>query len=323
MSVETRRKLTQVDILVAIADFAEVFRTPDGETVFATIEVDRHHETWPVRSRAFRRWLGRRFFELEHKPHGAQALQDALAAIEARAQFGGAAVHKVFTRVAERHNRAIYLDLVDQEWSVVEITASGWRLLNNSPVKFRRSRGMLALPRPVPGGSLKELHGFLNLRDDDQWALVVGWLLAAARPAGPYPVLVLGGEQGTAKTTMARVLRALVDPNMAPVRAEPRDVRDLMIAASHSWALAYDNISHLSPWLSDAICRLSTGGGFSTRELYENDEEFIFEAQRPVILNGIDDIVTRADLLDRALLLDLPVIQETKRRSEGEFWGGL
>ena len=116
------------------------------------------------------------------------------------------------------------------------------------------------------------------------------------------------------------MLRAVIDPNTAALRAEPRDGRDLIIAATNGWIIGLDNLSHLSPWLSDAICRLATGGGFATRELYSDAEEALFDAQRPVILNGIEELATRGDLLDRAIILYLPAIPEDKRRPEKDLW---
>jgi hypothetical protein len=138
-------------------------------------------------------------------------------------------------------------------------------------------------------------------------------------PRGPYPVLVLGGEHGSAKTETAKRFRSLVDPNAAPNRGEPREARDLMIAARKGWILAFDNLSYLPVWLSDGLCRLATGGGFATRELYSDDDEVIFAATRPVILNGIGEVVSRSDLLDRTILLTLPVIPERKRRDERDL----
>jgi hypothetical protein len=144
----------------------------------------------------------------------------------------------------------------------------------------------------------------------------VGWLVGAFHPRGPYPVLILHGEQGSAKSTTARMLRSLVDPSLAPGRSQPREPRDLMIAATHGWVCAFDNLSSLPDWFSDGLCRLSTGGGFSTRSLYTDDEEIIFEAKRPVILNGIEELATRSDLLDRALVVELPRIKDEQRLSE-------
>lgn len=131
---------------------------------------------------------------------------------------------------------------------------------------------------------------------------------------------MLLGEQGSAKSTTARVLKDLIDPTVPAVRCEPRESRDLMIAARGNWMLALDNLSHIPSWLSDALCRLATGGGFGTRQLYTDEEEMIFDAQRPVALNGIEDFVTRGDLLERSILVRHPPISEDQRRPESEFW---
>jgi hypothetical protein len=179
---------------------------------------------------------------------------------------------------------------------------------------------MLALPAPVPGGHISDLRRFINVKDDD-WILFVMWLIAALRPKGPYPILGLYGEQGSAKTTIAKVARHLVDPFKAPTRSLPRSERDLMINASNSHILAFDNISRLDPWHSDSICRLSTGGGMSTRQLYTDEEETIFDVQRPVLLNGIEeDVAVNGDLLDRMVDLVLPEIGEKDREDEEKFW---
>ena len=179
---------------------------------------------------------------------------------------------------------------------------------------------MLPLPEPVSGGSIDELRGFLNIAEDAPFILIVAWMIGALRPDRSTPHLSLAGEHGSAKTTASRMLRLTIDPNIAPLRCEPRDERDLMIAANNSRILGYDNLSYLPPWLSDALCRLSTGGGFGTRTLYENDEETIFDALRPVVMNGIEEIGTRSDLLDRTIRVVLPAISEDRRRTETELW---
>jgi hypothetical protein len=322
------KKATQADELVRLildagkltADVAkeiELFHTSDQQA-YATLTVGDHRETWPVRSRGFRLWLSRKFFEKWGKTPGSQALTDAANVLEGKAIFEGAE-HPVFTRVAALGG-TIYLDLADDRWRAVEIDAIGWRVVADPPVKFRRARGMLSLPVPIEGGTLADLRKFVNVRTDEDWRPIVGWLIGACRPRGPYAILIVHGEQGSAKSTLARILRALLDPNEAAIRSAPRDERDLAIAAANGWCLAFDNISHIPDWLSDAYCRLATGGGFATRTLYENDEETIFNSQRPLIINGIEEIATRGDLLDRAIIDYLPTIPEAKRRTEAELW---
>jgi hypothetical protein len=138
--------------------------------------------------------------------------------------------------------------------------------------------------------------------------------------SSPQPLLAISGEQGSAKTVLSKLLKALIDPNVAPVRSLSREERELMIAANNGYLLAFDNLSGLPSWVSDALCRLATGGSFAVRQLYTDDEEILFEAARPILLNGIEEVVSRPDLGDRAIFLTLAPIREAQRRAEGELW---
>ena len=311
---------SQADILLELAQSADLFHSPDG-TGFADLDVNGHRETWPIRSNGFKLWLARRYYEETAGALSSDARNSALNVIEAKARFD-APERVVHVRVGGLDGR-LYLDLGDETWRAVEIDANGWRVIDNPPVRFRRAAGMQALPAPLAGGSVQVLRSFLNVRSDSDFVLVAAWALACLRNRGPYPVLVLSGEQGSAKSTFSAILRALLDPNTAPLRALPREDRDLFIAANNGYLLAFDNVSGLPPWLSDTLCRLATGGGFATRQLYTDGDEVLFNAARPVILNGIEEVVTRPDLADRALLLTLEPIPEESRRPEAELWAAF
>jgi hypothetical protein len=311
---------TQADILIDLAETAELFHAPDG-TGFADINVNGHRETWPIRAKGFRRWLARRFFEATDGAPSSEALQSSLNVIEAKAHFD-APERMVSVRVGGLDDK-LYLDLGNETWAAIEIDTAGWRAVDNPPVRFRRASGMQSLPMPVLGGSVAALRSFLNVQTDADFVLVVAWALAVLRNRGPYPVMVLSGEQGSAKSTFSAFLRALLDPNTAPLRALPREDRDLFIAASNGHVLAFDNVSGLPAWISDTLCRLATGGGFAVRQLYTDQDEVLFDATRPIILNGIEDIVTRPDLADRALFLTLEPIPEERRRPEAELWAAF
>jgi hypothetical protein len=317
-----RGRPRQADVLVemALANGVGLFHTPGGcdSEGYVTIPANDHTENWPIGSKVFRRWLSRLLWQGHRKTPSAQAVQDAINVLAGMALHEGAE-HTVAVRVAE-HGGVIYLDLANDAWQTVEITRDGWHVTSSPPVKFIRRRGMFALPTPVRGGSIDELRPLVNIPDDDAWMLYVAWLVAAHRPGRPFPVLCVNGEQGSAKSTAVRMARRLIDPSKSDVRRPPRDERDLMIAANNSWVVAYDNLSSLPRWLSDAICTLATGGGLSTRELYTDDDEKLFDAVRPVMLNGIPDVATEGDLLDRGLALTLPQIPDDRRRDENELW---
>ena len=318
---DPKARRNQAKVLLALAKSAELFHTPEG-IGFADLYIKGHRETWPIRSKMFRQWLARLYYKKTNSAPSNDARLQALNIIEAQANFD-APVRTVAVRVATLGGK-IYLDLCDEAWRVVEISPGGWQVINNPPVRFRRSAGMLPLPLPTRGGSVNSLRNLLNVgrSDDDsaEFTLIIAWALAALRGRGPYPVLTIVGEQGSAKSTLVAMVRKLIDPNTASLRALPREERDLFIAANNSLVLAYDNISGLPPWFSDALCRLSTGGGFTTRELYTDQDEILFDAMRPSILNGIEDVVTRSDLADRSIMLTLSPIADDKRRTEAEIW---
>ncbi len=296
----------------------DLFHTPTG-AAFADLIINGHRETWPIRSERFCAWLRRQYYEATGDVPTANSLNSTLNLLEARAQFDGPerAIH---LRVAA-HDGHIFLDLADEHWRAVDISPDGWSVTGSPPVRFRRPAGLLPLPIPQRGGSLEQFASLLNLSTRDDFVLVVTWLLAALRPSGPYPLLAISGEQGSAKTVLSKMLRALVDPNAAPVRAAPREERELFIAANNGHVLAFDNISHLRSWLSDALCRLASGGGFAVRQLYTDQHEVLFDATRPVILNGIEEVITRPDLADRSIFLTLAPVTDARRQSERQLWG--
>jgi hypothetical protein len=185
------------------------------------------------------------------------------------------------------------------------------------PVKFRRATGMSALPLPITG-NLRDVCSFLNV-ERESMVLLLSWLTFSLRTGVPYPVLAISGVQGAGKSTITRILRALIDPSIAELTTTPKSERDVAIAATNSHLIAMDNLSEIPPELSDIMCRVATGGSFRTRELYTNDEEAIFTYRRPLVMNGIEELSLRPDLLDRAILVHVKPISQAERRDEQTF----
>lgn len=312
---------SQADRIVAMVlgiDNLELFHSSEGKT-YVTLPVEHRLESYPLSSRGFRDWLAHRSYVEFGKVPGSQAVQDALAALGGKAMFEGNQ-HDVHLRLAAHHDE-IWLDLGGADWRAARITAAGWSIVDSAdvPVKFVRHKAMLPLPVPVRGGSIDELRPLVNMPDNETWTLSMGWLVGAFRPTGPYGVLSVNGEQGSAKSTACKLFRGLIDPNFAPLRRLPKSERDLFIMAGNSWMAAFNNMSGIRPEMSDAICALATDGGFTTRQLYADDEESIFSARRPVLLNGIEDPASRSDLVDRTISVSLRRIAEEDRRTEDQI----
>lgn len=303
--------------LVEYANKQTIFRGTDGKA-YISLARDGHHETYLIGSKAFKSWLRSKYWEAKKKTIGSQCLLDAVSTLESHAFFS-AIEHPVFFRIGEVEEK-IYIDLCDTSWQVVEISNEGWRTINAPNVRFRRSKGQLPLPQPdLFNRNVNVLWRIINIEQERHRRLYIVWIVFTLNPRGPYVHLALFGTQGTGKTTTARLTKALVDPSRAPVRSLPRNEQDLLIAANNSWVAAFDNLSGLTDAMADAFCRLSTGGGQSSRELYSNDEEVLFDLQRALIFNSIDDIVTRPDLADRCLPIRLSEIEPEMRRSDDEI----
>jgi hypothetical protein len=223
---------SQTDKLLELAEIIELIH--DAEQRAYALTTDRgHRECHPVHSRVFDFWLRHAFYKAHGKAPTAQAVKEALNTLEGKAQTDGE-YHEVHVRVAHSRDGSFYLDLGDPDWRGIYVAPTGWEIMATPPVYFRRPKGMRALPEPERGGSLDELWDFVNVPDPDARALIEAWLAAALGSTGPYSVLAFCGEQGSAKSTLARMLRALADPAKPDLRSNPHEMRDLAIAAG-SW----------------------------------------------------------------------------------------
>jgi hypothetical protein len=307
----------------ALIDLAEqscqFWHAPNG-TAYATISRDGHKENWRLKSEHFRLWLARQFYETEKGAVGGQTSKDVLAVLESKAKFEGEE-HPVFLRIAGDDQR-IVVDLCNAAWQAVVIDKEGWEVVDDPPVRFRRTDDMLPLPVPERGGTLNELRPFVNVTWDG-WVLLLAWLLSAYRPAPTYPILKLVGEQGSAKTTTAEALRKLIDPSEAALLSLPSSPEAVWGIANANWCMAFDNISYLSAEMSDTFCCVSTGGGQSKRRLYTDDEQHSIKAARPLLFTSIEDMGTRSDFMDRCAHSELPEISEDARLSKVQFWAAF
>ena len=315
---ETDRPKSQATLLIELGSRYLLFYDADRNG-YALVPRNGAWEVWPIRSLGFRHILAGEFFKLTGKGFNRNAAADALDTLEAKAVHTGEKC-PVSLRVA-RVDGALYLDLCDDGWRVIEINPEGWRILDRSPVYFIRKPGMLPLPVPTGPGDLGKLRDLINLDEEaGHFELIVGWMLGAMRGRAPYPILDAQGEQGSGKSTTTRIVRGFIDPSTVPLRAPPKEPRDLIVSAVNNHLVCLDNLSGINPEISDTLCRFATGGGLDMRKLYTDAESVMIDIQRPVMVNGIDDICHRPDLAERAVIVHLPVIDAHTRITESKLW---
>lgn len=331
---EKKNKTPQRDMIIetVITNGAEFWRDPDG-TAYVTLPREGRMERYRVRSGAFRSVIRALYAErnLRQTDEGLllpgsisdKAMAEALPALEAMVLRADTTTREPGLRSIKIGN-TVWIDLGTPDWSLIKVTKEGWEIVPVADVPLIRAEAMRPLPMPdraAAQGAMKHLRSLLNLSDErtDDFILVASWLLAALWPTGPYPVLGVDGEQGSGKTTLSRLLRNIVDPNKAPLRAPPRKEDDLIVAANAGRVIAVDNVSVIDSDMADVICRLATGAGLSKRRLYTDDEEHIIHVCRPVLLNGITSLMARGDLADRSIVVTLPRIPDDRRLTEAEI----
>ena len=311
-------KKSQADVLVELVTKQDPYLFHDRlQEPFAVVKASDHEEIRRVRSVHFKRWMLRLYWATVKKAPNAEAVANARAVIESMACFDGSE-HEVHNRVAWA-NGNLYYDLSDGKWRVVEITPEGWKILDHPPVYFRRMDHQMPQTEPVAGGNVHEVFDFVNIPERADQILFLSVLVSSFVPGIPHPIPILHGEQGSAKSYTLKILRRLIDPSQPEVLSFPRDTKELVQKLDHHWCGYFDNVSNLSDWVSDMLCRAVTGEGFSKRRLYTDDEDVIFSFQRCLGLNGVTLVATKPDLLDRSILFGFERIPPHRRKREAEL----
>ena len=315
---EVIEKTTKLKKLVKLAhNNAYFFKDPDSRA-FAKIKKGEHREElYPLKSSSFEDWLSAIIFKDSGEVAMSKLKSDATEFLEGETKFSGK-THEAGLR-AMGNEEYIEIDLGDKGWNSIYITKDNWRVRKHKNY-FYRNKSMKALPVPSRDKLDKDWIGnIFNISGNSQSMLIMGWLIGSFMPDRPKPMLVIQGEQGSGKSFLASMLRSLVDPAKADKTSLPSSERDLYVQAQNNYVLSFDNQRTLHKRHSDWLCRMVTGGGYSTRRLYTNNEEEVFRLTRPIILNGITQIADQPDLIDRSIFINTPVIDANSRKPEKEL----
>jgi hypothetical protein len=315
---EPEERKSQATLLVELAQSRYTFgQTPTGEPFALPIDGPQVPRMLRAKRGSLRTELSKDFAVEHKKVPGSSALTDAMLALEGMANETDPV--ELHLRVA-RHRGGIVIDLGDASGRVVLVKPGAWTVLDDPPegVLFRRTALTAPLPEPERGGTLEELRQVVNVTDET-WTLLVGAIITAMTPGIPHTIVLFTGEQGSGKSTGCSQVVTLLDPSPAPLRSTPKDLDDWVVAAAGSWMVALDNLSNVPPWLSDAMCRASTGEGLVKRALWSDDDLAVLQFRRCVLLTTIDAGSLRGDLVDRLLPIELETIGKGQRREDHQL----
>lgn len=291
----------------------------DGEQAYMSVEINGSKRHVAIGSSDYQGLVTKIFYSGTKRAISDASLGALTRMATAKARFEGPRYDRSL-RIGWARD-AIYLALFDDEQRAVRITKDGWEFVHESecPMRFVRGATTESLPTPVSGNDLEEmLRKVLNV-DEAHLPLVTAFLTGVFLPTGTFPVLVVTGQQGSGKSFGSSIIRNIVDPQRGGLQKLPRDEGSLMATLYSSDILAYDNVSRISDDLSDSFCSIASGTGFSARRLYTNLELVTVEARKPIILNGIGDVINRPDLMDRSLVVSFRTLRESERKGEREL----
>ena len=299
---------TQGEILTRYCEkeITDYYRDQQGNS-FIVLPIDNHLEVCQTNSSRFRNWLAKRYRQKYKSPPCNEALKQAR--IQAEAKCEDSPKFELYNRVGW-YKDSIYYDLTTPDWKGVFIDKKGWQVVYLPPV-FKRYNHQDTQVIPVKGHDPKRFLEFCNINKDD-YCLFMTMLASFFIPDIPHVIPVQVGEQGTGKSNNSRLIKSLCDPSKVMLISSPKDLEQAQMIADKHWINTFDNLSRISEWFSDFLCRAVTGEGDMKRSLYTNDEVFIRTYRRCFVLNGIGNSVCRPDLLDRSIIFDIPPLKETR-----------
>jgi 5S rRNA maturation endonuclease (ribonuclease M5) len=314
--VSNGKKTPAEQLLEIVESSGTDFFHSEIKELYAAMPVDNHVEVLPINSRDFELWLNGLFYRHTAKPISKDGVKQVLAVLSAKALYDNPNPVKLSTRIAA-HDGAFWYDIANTRWQAIKIAKDHWKVTDNPPILFNRYRHQIPQTILKKGGDLNKFMQYVNLKENK--TLFLCWLVSCFVPNIPHAAVIISGEKGAAKSTASGLLKSLIDTSALDTLTLQNDQRTLAVNLQHHWLLPFDNVSFINEEVSDTLCRAITGGGIQQRKLHTNSEDTIFTFQRCVIINGIHNVATRADLLDRSILIKLLRITDTERKELSEI----
>jgi hypothetical protein len=298
-----------------LASNAVLFCDQYGEAHIAT--KGNGGEVLKVSTKACKQWIVLQAYRESGDIPSSATVNQVVQMLEAQAHLDGVR-HALDVRLVSVGKVLDEKILYDLGGKAVQVTKTGWEITEEPPIAFRRLAHQKEQVEPIPGGNIRQVLKYVNIIDKGDQLLFLAYLVAAFIPDFPHPMIIFYGTQGAGKSTPMRLMKKLIDPSaLDQGLSTPDKPVEFAQNAHHNAFLFYDNLSTMPNWFSDALARAVTGSAFSKRQLYTDDDDIIYSFQRTIALNGIHQVVTRSDLLDRSILMKLERISPDKRKVDG------
>lgn len=317
------KKESQADqLLKMIIERDDVILFKDErDSPFISLNINGHREVWKCNSSTIKDLLSYEFYKTKRKAVGSDVIKNVISVLEGKAKFTGD--KKKLSNRASLLNDELWYDLTNRDWQSVKVTNGEWLIINDTPILFKRYSHQHSQILPEKNGNIELVLNYINITNDKHKLLLLVFIISCFIPDFPHPSLVIFGSQGSAKSTLSKLLRKIIDPSLLEVTTLPKDQKELIQKLDHHYFTFFDNVSFISEETSDALCKAITGGGFSKRELYKDDDDIIYNFMRCIGINGINVMATRPDLLERSILVELNRIDEKDRKQEEEIYNNF
>lgn len=308
---------TQSQVLIKlIKDNESVLFHDDKNLLYAAVNDNGHRNIWNIESERFKNWLNNIYYKKTNKPICKKSFDEAYSQIKAFAMFDCEKDINLSVRVAKSNNNTFWYDLTNNEWQAVKITPDEWYVEDKPPILFCRYRHQRSQITPNSNGDIRQVLKYVNIQHNH--TLFLCWLVTCFVPDIPHPMPIFYGEKGAAKSTTCEFLKMIIDPSSLETLML-NDKKSLIVNLQQHWFLPFDNVSTLSTEKSDILCRAITGGGIQQRKLYTNADDYIFNFQKCIAINGVNNVAHRSDLMDRAIMIELSRIDEESRKEITEI----
>jgi hypothetical protein len=340
---EESKSLPQILVELVLENHIKLFKD-EFNGPYIIVVINNYYHTLPIDSTKFKRYLRRLYSDTNNgKIANTESIESAISQLEAEAEIEGSNI-TLHLRIAWGNpdtTDSIYYDLSDDKNRCVKITKDGWQIVENQiDVLFRKYNHLKPQVEPISTFAVgmddmdskddkmfDEFISLFNLKTnnkentiEDIKFLLKCYIISLFIPEIQKPILLLHGEQGGAKSTFQELLKMLFDPSIITTLTFPRDSNEFIQQLSHNLIAYYDNVSIIQDWISDLLCRAVTGNSSSKRGLYTNDDDFYYNFKRIIGINGIDLAATKADLLDRSIIIELERIDKKNRKKIKKIW---